>query len=188
MPRTLDWHHLLPDGRAGAAPEPASAARSPFQRDHDRILFSGPFRRLADKTQVFPLPVDDHVHSRLTHSLEVASIGRSLGTLVGRRLVEAHGALPNDRDPRDVGDCVAAACLAHDLGNPPFGHVGEEAIQEYFARAGTRAFDGSTVRTATGGPRPLRGQRAGVSHPDAARAPVAGVMGWSSRTPASVRS
>lgn len=133
MRRTLVGHHLLPEGRPGAGGEPAAAARSPFQRDHDRILFSGPFRRLADKTQVFPLPVDDHVHSRLTHSLEVATIGRSLGTLVGRRLVEWGGALPAGRDPRDVGDCVAAACLAHDLGNPPFGHVGEQAIREYFA-------------------------------------------------------
>jgi len=132
LPRTLDWRHLLPDSREEAAAEPASSARSAFQRDHDRILFSGPFRRLADKTQVFPLPVDDHVHSRLTHSLEVATIGRSLGTLVGRRLVEAGAVLPEGRDARDVGDCVAAACLAHDLGNPPFGHVGERAIQEYF--------------------------------------------------------
>jgi dGTPase len=134
LPRTLDWQHLLPDGRTGAAVESASDARSPFQRDHDRILFCGPFRRLADKTQVFPLPVDDHVHSRLTHSLEVATLGRSLGTLVGRRLVEAGVRLPGGRDARDVGDCVAAACLAHDLGNPPFGHVGEQAIREYFAR------------------------------------------------------
>ncbi len=132
MPPTLALQHLLPDSRAGAPSEPASAARSAFQRDHDRILFSGPFRRLADKTQVFPLPVDDHVHSRLTHSLEVATIGRSLGSLVGRRLAEAGHALPAGRDARDVGDCVAAACLAHDLGNPPFGHVGERAIQEYF--------------------------------------------------------
>jgi dGTPase len=134
VPRTLDWQQLLPDSRTGSTGEAPSAARSPFQRDHDRILFSGPFRRLADKTQVFPLPVDDHVHSRLTHSLEVATIGRSLGTLVGRRLVESGVALPEGRDARDVGDCVAAACLAHDLGNPPFGHVGEQAIQEYFAR------------------------------------------------------
>jgi hypothetical protein len=87
LPRTLDWQHLLPDGRDAVAAELPSLARSPFQRDHDRILFSGSFRRLADKTQVFPLPFDDHVHSRLTHSLEVATIGRSLGTLVGRTLV-----------------------------------------------------------------------------------------------------
>jgi dGTPase len=131
---TLDWQRLLPDSRSGRPAEPDSPARSPFQRDHDRILFSGPFRRLADKTQVFPLPVDDHVHSRLTHSLEVATIGRSLGTLVGHRLAERGVALPAGRDARDLGDCVAAACLAHDLGNPPFGHVGERAIQEWFAR------------------------------------------------------
>src|ERR1043166_6216794 len=103
VPRTLDWKQLLPDSRTGSTGEAPSAARSPFQRDHDRILFSGPFRRLADKTQVFPLPVDDHVHSRLTHSLEVATIGRSLGTLVGRRLVESGVALPEGRDARDAG-------------------------------------------------------------------------------------
>src|SRR5262245_23675375 len=135
---TLDWQHLLPEGRDegrdASASEAASPARSPFQRDHDRILFSGSFRRLADKTQVFPLPFDDHVHSRLTHSLEVATIGRSLGTLVGRTLVEHAASLPEGRDPRVLGDCVAAACLAHDLGNPPFGHIGESAIQEYFAK------------------------------------------------------
>lgn len=143
----LTWGRLLPDSRSGGSPEPASSARSPFQRDHDRILFSGPFRRLADKTQVFPLPVDDHVHSRLTHSLEVATIGRSLGNLVGRRLQDSGIALPPGRDARDVGDCVAAACLAHDLGNPPFGHVGEQAIQEYFARhAPDGLLDGLTER------------------------------------------
>jgi dGTPase len=134
LPRTLDWQHLLPDGREAGAEEVPSPARSPFQRDHDRILFSGSFRRLADKTQVFPLPYDDHVHSRLTHSLEVATIGRSLGTLVGRKLVDLGALLPAGRDARDLGDCVAAACLAHDLGNPPFGHIGEEAIQEYFSK------------------------------------------------------
>lgn len=134
VPHTLDWQRLLPDSRDGVTADVAPLARSPYQRDHDRILFCGPFRRLADKTQVFPLPIDDHVHSRLTHSLEVATIGRSLGNLVGRRLVAAGFVLPHGRDARDVGDCVAAACLAHDLGNPPFGHVGERAIREYFAR------------------------------------------------------
>lgn len=129
-----EWLKLLSTVRLGAPPEDQAPARSPFQRDHDRILFSGPFRRLADKTQVFPLPYDDHVHSRLTHSLEVASIGRSLGTLVGRRVIEHAPALAPQIDPRDFGDCVAAACLAHDLGNPPFGHVGEDAIREYFER------------------------------------------------------
>jgi dGTPase len=108
-----------------------SPGRSPFLTDYDRIVFSGSFRRLADKTQIFPLPIDDHVHSRLTHSLEVASIGRSLGATVGERLAE-QALLPEGFTPRDVGDAVSAACLAHDLGNPPFGHVGEDAIREFF--------------------------------------------------------
>lgn len=129
-----DWLRLLSPERLGAPADAESGARSPFQRDHDRVLFSGAFRRLADKTQVFPLPYDDHVHSRLTHSLEVASIGRSLGTLVGTGVLARVPALAGARDPRDFGDCVAAACLAHDLGNPPFGHVGEDAIREFFDR------------------------------------------------------
>jgi len=119
--------------RSGPAEVDRHLARSPWQRDHDRILFSGPFRRLADKTQVFPLPFDDHVHSRLTHSLEVATIGRSLGSLAGSHLM-TRGHLPEGLSARDLGDCVAAACLAHDLGNPPFGHIGEQAIQEFFRR------------------------------------------------------
>lgn len=128
------WTALLSTRRTGAPAEPATPARSPWQRDQDRVLFSGPFRRLADKTQVFPLPYDDHVHSRLTHSLEVASIGRSLGTLVGGRVLARDPGLAKHLDARDFGDCVSAACLAHDLGNPPFGHVGEDAIREFFER------------------------------------------------------
>ena len=128
---SADWLQLLSTARHGA-PEDQAPARSPFQRDYDRVLFSGAFRRLADKTQVFPLPYDDHVHSRLTHSLEVASIGRSLGTLVGGRVLARSPQLAGKLDARDFGDCVAAACLAHDLGNPPFGHVGEDAIKEFF--------------------------------------------------------
>ncbi len=130
---SLDWRQCMSAGRFGAPAEDHGIARTPFQRDHDRVLFSGAFRRLADKTQVFPLPWDDHVHSRLTHSLEVASIGRSLGTLVGGRVLERTPALADALAARDFGDCVAAACLAHDLGNPPFGHVGEDAIREFFA-------------------------------------------------------
>ena len=125
------WTSLLATRRLGAGDDPDSAPRSPFQRDWDRILYSPHFRRLAGKTQVFPLPLDDHIHSRLTHSLEVATVGRSLGTLVGHRLAHA---LPPGVAPRDVGDCVGAASLAHDLGNPPFGHAGEDAIREFFAR------------------------------------------------------
>lgn len=130
--------------RAGPAETDRHPSRSPWQRDHDRILFSGPFRRLADKTQVFPLPFDDHVHSRLTHSLEVATIGRSLGSRVGSALAE-RGHLPEALSARDLGDCVAAACLAHDLGNPPFGHIGEQAIQEFFRR-NESLLDGLTPR------------------------------------------
>jgi dGTPase len=131
---SLDWRRCLSVARTGAPADPPPEARSAFQRDHDRVLFSASFRRLADKTQVFPLPYDDHVHSRLTHSLEVASIGRSLGTLVGRRVLGKGSGADAGLDARDLGDCVAAACLAHDLGNPPFGHVGEDAIREFFAR------------------------------------------------------
>ncbi len=131
---SLSWRQCMSRSRFGAPAQEHSIARTAFQRDYDRILFSGDFRRLADKTQVFPLPYDDHVHSRLTHSLEVASIGRSLGTLVGTRLLEREPALAAELDARDFGDCVAAACLAHDLGNPPFGHVGEDAIREFFKR------------------------------------------------------
>lgn len=127
------WAGRMSSARLGTSEEDRSPARSPWQRDHDRVLFSGHFRRLADKTQVFPLPFDDHVHSRLTHSLEVATIGRSLGSLVGADLA-ARGHLPERLTARDLGDCVAAACLAHDLGNPPFGHIGEQAIQEFFRR------------------------------------------------------
>ncbi len=139
------WLSLLSTARLGDSTTAQAPARSPFQRDYDRILFSGPFRRLADKTQVFPMPYDDHVHSRLTHSLEVASIGRSLGTLVGGRVLERESALATHHDARDFGDCVAAACLAHDLGNPPFGHVGEDAIREYFQQD-SRLLEGLSER------------------------------------------
>lgn len=176
-----DWLRLLDSRRRSQAPDARVRARTPFQRDHDRVLFSGPFRRLADKTQVFPLPYDDHVHSRLTHSLEVAAIGRSLGTLAGRTLLAGRSDLDGALDERDFGDCVAAACLAHDLGNPPFGHVGEEAIQEFFRtsppaalwaeltpdqRADFERFEGNaqTFRIVTRLERPLRGHGLDLTH------------------------
>lgn len=130
-PRTA-WKALLSTRRLGDRSEPAPPRRA-FPGDWDRILYSPHFRRLAGKTQVFPLPLDDHIHSRLTHTLEVATVGRSLGTLAGERI---HKELPDGVEPRDLGDCVAAACLAHDVGNPPFGHVGEDAIREFFQRLG----------------------------------------------------
>jgi dGTPase len=105
-----------------------------FEVDYDRIIFSAAFRSLQDKTQVIPLSKTDFVHTRLTHSLEVSVVGRSLGRLVGKKiekyphLKEVHGFHMND-----FGAIVAAASLAHDIGNPPFGHSGEKAIGEYFS-------------------------------------------------------
>jgi dGTPase len=111
--------------------------RNPFQRDCDRITYSYPFRRLQDKTQVIPLPVIDFVHTRLTHSLEVATVGRSLGTLVESHLL-SKGIL-EEGARGNIPSIVSAAGLAHDIGNPPFGHSGEDSISEYF-----KFYDGST--------------------------------------------
>jgi dGTPase len=125
-PERMSWDRLLSSARLrGGAATPSSEPRNEFERDYDRILFSEPFRRLMDKTQVFPMPENDHVHNRLIHSLEVASVGRSMGRLVGREMTP-------DRSG-DIGDVVASACLMHDLGNPPFGHAGEDAIASWFA-------------------------------------------------------
>lgn len=110
--------------------ECAEDPRNPFQRDCDRITYSYPFRRLQDKTQVIPLPVIDFVHTRLTHTLEVTTVGRSLGKLLENYLVK--------KEVLKIDECgsipaiLAAACLAHDIGNPPFGHSGEDSISEYF--------------------------------------------------------
>ena len=106
--------------------------RTEFQRDYDRLIFSAPFRRLQNKTQVFPLPGSIFVHNSLTHSLEVSSVGRSLGNDVSRLLLERHPEL-KDTHLTEMGNIVSAACLAHDLGNPPFGHSGERAIGTYFS-------------------------------------------------------
>ncbi len=106
--------------------------RSEFQRDYDRLIFSAPFRRLQNKTQVFPLPGSVFVHNRLTHSLEVSCVGRSLGNDVASQLLKKHPDLA-DSHISEIGSIVSAACLAHDLGNPPFGHSGEKAISTYFS-------------------------------------------------------
>ncbi len=138
----MEWPRLLSTERfrwppresgSGGGP-PRGEPRNDFERDYDRILFSEPFRRLVDKTQVFPMPIDDHVHNRLVHSLEVASVGRSMGRLVGQGLLE-RGVI--ERVHADaIGDVVAAACLMHDIGNPPFGHAGEDAIRTWFRGEG----------------------------------------------------
>ena len=126
----MQWQQLLSRTRLGAQEPPrASTARTDFQRDFDRIVFSSAFRRMQDKTQVFPLSKVDYVRTRLTHSLEASSIGRSLGTLVGEQVIARHGL--NDFEAADFGGICAAACLAHDIGNPPFGHSGEDAIRHW---------------------------------------------------------
>ncbi len=126
----MQWQKLLSRARLGAQEPPrASTARTDFQRDFDRIVFSSAFRRMQDKTQVFPLSKVDYVRTRLTHSLEASSIGRSLGTLVGEQVIARHGL--TDFEAADFGSICAAACLAHDIGNPPFGHSGEDAIRHW---------------------------------------------------------
>lgn len=129
--KNMSWDILLNSKRLGNRPSKLDRGRSPFNSDHDKVIFSGSFRRLARKTQVHPLATNDHVHNRLTHSLEVASVGRSLGIAVGDALLQAKK-LPVNFSPADVGDIVQTACLAHDIGNPPFGHTGEEAIRHWF--------------------------------------------------------
>lgn len=128
----MNWQRLLSAKRFGMEKyhDEKQHNRTDFQRDYDRLIFSSPFRRLQNKTQVFPLPGSVFVHNRLTHSIEVSSVGRSLGDIVGRELKIKH---PTSKaDFEDISSIVAAGCLAHDLGNPPFGHSGETAITSYF--------------------------------------------------------
>lgn len=130
----MNWKQLISAKRFGMEElhEPRRDNRSEFQRDYDRLIFSAPFRRLQNKTQVFPLPGSIFVHNRLTHSLEVSCVGRSLGNDVSKALIERNPELQNSYLP-EIGSIVSAACLAHDLGNPPFGHSGERAISTYFS-------------------------------------------------------
>lgn len=134
----MDWHTLLTRERLGKAVHTTEElGRSPFHKDHDRIIFSGAFRRLGRKTQVHPVSSNDHIHTRLTHSLEVSCVGRSLGMRVGEVL---RGVLPEWCSPADLGMVVQSACLAHDIGNPPFGHSGEDAIRHWFQQAADRGW------------------------------------------------
>lgn len=130
----MNWNELISSRRLGSGPAVKKADlynRTQFQRDYDRIIFSSPFRRMQNKTQVFPLPGSIFVHNRLTHSLEVASVGRSLGNIWAEKLLDA-----GETNPLipELGAVVSSACLAHDMGNPPFGHAGEEAISSYFKK------------------------------------------------------
>ena len=130
----MNWQQLISNKRFGLEQihEFRKDDRSEFQRDYDRLIFSAPFRRLQNKTQVFPLPGSVFVHNRLTHSLEVSCVGRSLGTSIANQLIAKHPELADTHVP-EIGSIVSAACLAHDLGNPPFGHSGEKAISTYFS-------------------------------------------------------
>ncbi|MGY8873169.1 MAG: dGTP triphosphohydrolase, partial [Pseudomonadales bacterium] len=129
----MRWDKLLTVKRYGheliASPE---VGRSHFHKDHDRVVFSSAFRRLGRKTQVHPLVLNDHIHTRLTHSIEVGSVGRTLGIRVGELLTSS---LPEWVSSHDIGMIVQSACLAHDIGNPPFGHAGEYAIRDWFKQS-----------------------------------------------------
>lgn len=135
----MHWQHLLSARRLGhLGAEPVTPTRNPFQKDWDRVVFSSAFRRMQDKTQVHSLPESDYVRNRLTHSLEVSSVGRSLGAQVGEVVAARAGGSLGGITAAEFGHIVAAACLAHDIGNPPFGHFGEATIQHWF-RSGAGA-------------------------------------------------
>ena len=130
----MNWNQLISNKRFGleVLHEERKEDRTEFQRDYDRLIFSSPFRRLQNKTQVFPLPGSIFVHNRLTHSLEVSCVGRSLGNDVANLLLQKYPELTTSH-LSEIGAIVSAACLAHDMGNPPFGHSGEKAIGTYFS-------------------------------------------------------
>ena len=130
----MEWKQLISNKRFGQEHKHAERHddRSEFKRDYARLIFSSAFRRLQNKTQVFPLPGSIFVHNRLTHSLEVASVGMSIGNDISRRVIQKRPEL-KDTLVEEIGTIVSAACLAHDLGNPPFGHSGEKAIQTFFS-------------------------------------------------------
>lgn len=137
----MEWKQLISNKRLGQEQRHTERHddRSEFKRDYDRLIFSAPFRRLQNKTQVFPLPGSVFVHNRLTHSLEVASVGMSLGNDVAQRLIELRHPELRGTLFEEIGQIVSTACLAHDLGNPPFGHSGEKAIQTFFTEGPGRA-------------------------------------------------
>ncbi|WP_034920495.1 dGTP triphosphohydrolase [Gillisia sp. CAL575] len=142
----MNWEQLLSLKRYGDTNKrlrkEQNETRLGFEVDYDRIIFSSAFRSLQDKTQVIPLSKTDFVHTRLTHSLEVSVVGRSLGRLAGQKILEKHPQLKETHgyQMNDFGAIVAAAALAHDIGNPPFGHSGEKAIGEYFSLGNGKRF------------------------------------------------
>lgn len=144
----MQFETLFTEKRVGSD-KITPGTRSGFQRDFDRLIFSSAFRRLQNKTQVFPLPGTAFVHNRLTHSLEVASVGRSLGKMVGERLSAAFKSTNEEAYEfyrYELSNVVAAGCLAHDIGNPAFGHSGEKAISAYFIENATTNIDGQPLK------------------------------------------
>jgi dGTPase len=144
----MNWETIFTTQRIGQG-KAGDGPRSGFQRDFDRLIFSSPFRRLQDKTQVFPLPGSTFVHNRLTHSLEVASVGRSLGSMIGERISKELVDAKSDSYEfykYELANVIAAGCLAHDIGNPAFGHSGEKAISAYFINNANALIDGKKLR------------------------------------------
>lgn len=141
----MKWEKLINDTRLGLENIDApgkGGQRTDFRRDYDRLVFSSPFRRLQNKTQVFPLPGSVFVHNRLTHSLEVSCVGKSMADYIATELrTKKYSSEPWANLLYHLGDIVAAACLAHDLGNPPFGHSGEKTISTFFSEG-----EGSALR------------------------------------------
>ena len=137
----MKWTQLISNKRLGQEHRHTERHddRTEFKRDYDRLIFSAPFRRLQNKTQVFPLPGSIFVHNRLTHSLEVASVGMSLGNDVAQRIIQEKRPELRGTLFEQIGQIVSTACLAHDLGNPPFGHSGEKAIQTFFTEGAGNA-------------------------------------------------
>ncbi len=138
----MNWSTLFSQKRLGEKKNKLNTQsdRSNFEKDYDRVVFSSAFRRLQDKTQVIPLPESDFVHTRLTHSLEVSCVGRSLGKIVGKEIIDRHK-LYSIININDFAAIVATACLSHDLGNPPFGHSGESAISNYFKNGNGKKYE-----------------------------------------------
>jgi len=137
----MEWSKLLSGKRLGVENyHERKHERTNFQRDYDRLIFSSPFRRLQNKTQVFPLPGSVFVHNRLTHSLEVSCVGRSLGRNISAYLLRKYKDAPKENFS-EIDSIVSAACLAHDMGNPPFGHSGERAIAAFFADGNGKQYE-----------------------------------------------
>ena len=146
----MTWNNCFSPKRFGTENGKADI-RTEYERDWDRIIFSSPFRRLQNKTQVFPLPEEVFVHNRLTHSLEVASVGRSLGKIIGKKICTLPEVKRDDNSRpfyrNSLKNVLSSACLAHDLGNPAFGHSGEEAISKYFKKRDTKKLEDIEFRS-----------------------------------------